>query len=216
MVNASPRSLPSAAKEFLRYFSPRVLVSWLAIGVIVRVAVGDWRWSNLIVVATVIAAQPFVEWTVHVFLLHAKPQQIGDRQFDTVVARDHRLHHQDPRDIPLIFIPRRWVAYLFAVSSAASIVLALALGSLAQGLTLWLTAAGAALTYEWVHFLIHTDYKPKSRIYRHVYSSHRLHHFRNEHYWFGVTSDVGDRVLGTNPAKAAVEISPTARDIARS
>ena len=45
----------------------------------------------------------------------------------------------------------------------------------------------------------------------HRYRAHRLHHFRNERYWLGVATRFADQVLGTNPAKADVEVSPTAK-----
>ncbi len=41
--------------------------------------------------------------------------------------------------------------------------------------------------YEWTHFLIHTAYRPSSRFYRAAWRSHRLHHFKNERFWHGVT-----------------------------
>jgi len=43
--------------------------------------------------------------------------------------------------------------------------------------------------------------------------NHRLHHFKNERYWFGVTSTVGDRVIGTLPDQSTVPRSPTARSL---
>jgi hypothetical protein len=42
---------------------------------------------------------------------------------------------------------------------------------------------------------------------------HRLHHFKNEHYWQGVTMHLGDRVLGTLPDHTKVPTSPTCRTL---
>ena len=67
--------------------------------------------------------------------------------------------------------------------------------------------------YEWTHFLIHTAYRPRSRYYRSIWRTHRLHHFKNEHYWHGITNTVADRVLGTLPDQRAIERSRTARDL---
>ncbi len=69
------------------------------------------------------------------------------------------------------------------------------------------------LRYEWSHFLIHTPYVPKTRWYRGIWRNHRLHHFKHEGYWMGVTSNLGDRVLGTNPDQRTVPKSPTARTL---
>jgi sterol desaturase/sphingolipid hydroxylase (fatty acid hydroxylase superfamily) len=67
--------------------------------------------------------------------------------------------------------------------------------------------------YEWTHFLIHTAYRPRSRYYRSIRRGHRLHHFKNEHYWHGITNTVSDRVLGTAPDQRAVPKSATARTL---
>ncbi len=68
--------------------------------------------------------------------------------------------------------------------------------------------------YEWTHYLIHSDYKPKTRVYRAIWRNHRQHHYKNEHYWFTVTSSgTADRVLGTYPDPAARATSPTAKNL---
>jgi len=41
----------------------------------------------------------------------------------------------------------------------------------------------AAFAYEWVHYLTHTSYRPRTAFYRRMWRNHRLHHFKNEHYW---------------------------------
>jgi hypothetical protein len=204
-----PRTLGSAVRTFLRFGSPRVLLACLALAVIARVAVGDYSWADLIPLAIVIAVQPFLEWVLHVFVLHARPKEVRGRTFDTVVARDHRLHHADPRDLPLIFIPRRWGLYLIA----SVLIVGLAFPGWGMRTSFYVAAFAMAVAYEWSHFLIHTDYKPKSALYRHLYTNHRLHHFRNENYWFGITSTVGDHVLRTAPDKDDVPVSPTAKDL---
>lgn len=204
-----PRTLPEARREFVRHTSPRILLTCLAVVLVARIAVGEWTWLNIIPLVAVIVVQPFLEWTLHVFVLHARPKQFGGYTFDTIVAQDHRAHHADPRDLPLIFIPLRWCGYL--------VVSVLAIGMLIpdwpQRLTWYVAAFAMAVAYEWSHFLIHTDYKPKSAFYRHIYANHRLHHYRNEQYWFGITNTVADQVLRTAPAKDDVPVSPTAKNL---
>jgi sterol desaturase/sphingolipid hydroxylase (fatty acid hydroxylase superfamily) len=68
-------------------------------------------------------------------------------------------------------------------------------------------------TYEWCHFLIHSPYRPRGRYYKVIWRNHRLHHYKNEHYWFGVTSNLGDVVLGTDPQQSSVAKSATARSL---
>lgn len=204
-----PRTLQQAGREFVKHRSPRVLIGCLVLAVIARVYVWDLTWANVVPFVVVIAVQPFLEWTLHVFVLHARPRPVAGRLFDTVVARDHRLHHADPRDIPLIFIPQRWLAYLIASVLAVGLVFP----TWPMRTSFYVAAFAMALLYEWSHFLIHTDYKPKTRPYRHLYDNHRWHHYRNEHYWFGITSTVGDQVLRTSPARDDVPVSATARNL---
>ena len=52
-----------------------------------------------------------------------------------------------------------------------------------------------------------------SRYYRSIWRTHRLHHFKNEHYWHGITNTISDRALGTFPEQREVERSRTARDL---
>ena len=81
------------------------------------------------------------------------------------------------------------------------------------GVTGLVSGYGMLLTYEWTHHLIHSSYRPKGRYYRSIWRSHRLHHYRNEQYWFGVTVNLADHVLRTFPARDEVPASPTARTL---
>ena len=53
----------------------------------------------------------------------------------------------------------------------------------------------------------------RGRYYRSIWRGHRLHHYKNEHYWFGVTSTVGDHLLRTAPDQTEVQKSNTARTL---
>ena len=70
-----------------------------------------------------------------------------------------------------------------------------------------------SLHYEWVHFLVHTRVQPRTAYYQRLWKNHRRHHFKNEHYWFGVTMLGGDRLLRTSPDLATVATSNTARTL---
>jgi sterol desaturase/sphingolipid hydroxylase (fatty acid hydroxylase superfamily) len=84
----------------------------------------------------------------------------------------------------------------------------------AIGATVVFAGLVALLHYEWVHLLVHSRYRPRSRYYSRLAKNHRLHHFRNESYWLGVTIDTGDRLARTLPAdRSAVPLSETARTL---
>jgi sterol desaturase/sphingolipid hydroxylase (fatty acid hydroxylase superfamily) len=211
-------TLRDCARAFIRFRSPQVLLAFLVAILAARIAVGEWSWMDLAVAGGLIAFQPFTEWLIHVTLLHSKPRRIGPLTIDLPTARYHRWHHRKPRILEAVLIPGRLIAgFLLPVMLVMWLVTwpwALAGGDhLALWLTLMAVSAVLTMTYEWSHFLIHTPYRPKSRYYRTIWRSHRLHHFKNEHYWFGVSSDAADRVLGTNPDHRTVPKSETARTL---
>jgi len=201
----------TAFAEFVRHPSPWALFTLVVGGGLARVVHGDWQLSDAILPLVLVAVFPVYEWIIHVFVLHWKPRRIGPVTLDSILARKHRAHHRDPRDIPLIFIP--WPAMLWIVPSTVAISV-FAFGRLGLGLTFLVAISTAGLLYEWVHFLVHSDYRLRSRLYRAVWNNHRLHHFKNEHYWFTVTtSGTADRLLRTYPDPASVPRSKTARNL---
>lgn len=101
------------------------------------------------------------------------------------------------------------------LATAATVAIGLlAFPRLGLGLTFMTVQGALGSVYEWTHHLVHTDYRPRTRLYRAIRRNHRLHHFKNEHYWFTVTtSGTADRLLGTYPELAEVPTSPTARSL---
>ena len=154
---------------------------------------------------------PVIEWVIHVVILHWRPRKVGGVRVDSLLSRKHRAHHADPRVIPLVFIP--WQVELWLLPSYVAIAL-LAFPGQAAGAT-FLVAVGALMfSYEWVHFLVHSDYRPRTKAFRAVWRNHRLHHYKNEHYWFTVTtSGTADRLFGTCPDSGAVESSKTVKQL---
>lgn len=204
-----------AIKLFWHYPSPWGLavgsVGWLGI-VIYMVLEYDWRWTALIGAGAVILMQPFVEWLLHIFLLHDKPRRIGPWTFDTVVAKDHRAHHLDPRDVRLIFIPNRWLIYINLVIFAIYLFNYIHFDPVTAAVVAT-TQFIIALTYEWTHFWIHQDVVAFNTYAKLIKRNHRNHHYRNSTYWLGVTSDVADRVFRTAPPYKSIEPVEYAKDL---
>ncbi|WP_280261075.1 sterol desaturase family protein [Nocardia abscessus] len=204
-------TLGQAFEEFLRHPSPWMIGTTLVGAVIARIVVGGWQPTDLLVPAVMLAMFPVFEWIVHVTVLHWRPRRLGPIALDSELARKHREHHVDPRDIPLIFIPTKTLSVLVVVLVALALFVFPRLG---LGLTFLITITLLGLGYEWTHYLVHTDYKPKGSLYRAVWRNHRHHHYKNEHYWFTVTSSgTADRLFGTYPDPATTETSPTARNL---
>jgi hypothetical protein len=204
-------SLADAGREFAAHPSPWMIGAVLVGALTARIMFGDWQFTDAAVPLVMLAFFPFFEWLVHVFILHWRPRRFGSITVDPLLARKHREHHVDPRQVPLIFIPWRALLWVLPVSVAIAL---LAFPRQGLGLTYLVFLGVLGLAYEWCHYLIHSDYKPKSRVYRAIWRNHRQHHFKNEHYWFTVTSaGTADRVLGTYPDAATVASSPTAKNL---
>ena len=146
------------------------------------------------------------EYTTHRFMFHAPPQKSP-----FVLRLQHRLHydhHIAPGELNLLFLPVWFVipvaaltfAIYFAATRTWSTSAALLLGSV-LGL-LW---------YEWVHYVAHIEFVPRTRFGRWIKKYHLWHHFKNERMWFGVTNPSMDLVGRTYAQVAEVERSATTR-----
>ena len=206
------QSIPAHFRLFIRQTSVELIAAFFLASLVIRLSIGQWSASDLIGPLIVFALEPITEWVIHVFVLHWRPKTVRGRVLDPAVSSKHRAHHAEPRDLELVLVPLR---FLVKGLTAAAVIF----GGLAAGLNrpTVLTALVAGyfmlLVYEWTHFLIHSKYRPRHAYYRLIWRHHRNHHFRNEHYWFGVTIDLGDRLLRTAPQRDAVPVSPTAKTL---
>lgn len=215
-----PLRLADVARAFSGRQSPKVIAGALMAAVVARALEGHWSWRDAAIPLGLAAFEPLTEWLIHVYLLHARPIRIAGRSYELLAAREHRAHHEAPSVLDGVLLPT-YALFLFLPAIAAVLfALSLALHPLLGGdrVAWWLSGviAGFAIlaTYEWCHFLIHTPYRPRGRYYKVIWRNHRLHHFKNENYWFGVTSNLGDVALRTNPKQTTVPKSQTARTLA--
>jgi sterol desaturase/sphingolipid hydroxylase (fatty acid hydroxylase superfamily) len=203
-------SLRDAFGIFASYANAKMIAVMLAAAAVLRIALGGWHWSDLIVAGIILGLQPFTEWIIHVTVLHLRPFTVRGRAIDLYIAKRHRDHHQDPKLIKHVLIPRPVVMRLLIFSVP---LYWLVTPTVRTGATALVTAYAMLFLYEWTHFLIHSTYKPRTWYYRSIWRAHRLHHYRNEKYWFGVTINVADHVLRTFPQRDEVAPSPTARTL---
>lgn len=184
---------------------------------IARLGVGDVGRGDLAALAVTLGLTGTVEWVIHKFLLHAPADSLRMRKLKT--GTGHRQHHLDPNDIDWILLSRvdaiTFLVALAAFSALWGLPLFVALdANIGPSYLSALTLACLGLAhYEWTHLMVHARYRPRLAFYASLARHHRLHHFRNEGYWLGVTSNSGDRLLGTLPAKGDVPLSATARSL---
>lgn len=206
----SPRTLGEALPLFLTHGSPRILLVAVVAALAVRLPMGQWSAWDVVPIVALLLLWPIQEWLIHVYILHFKPFRLAGRQIDFRVPRKHREHHRDPWNYQILFIPMQ--SFLYTVPLVYLIWTAV----MPTTTSAWTGIVGhfvLALHYEWIHFLVHTRVQPKTAYYRRLWDNHRLHHFKSEHYWFGVTRTEADWVLGTAPGVKEVPTSRTCRDL---
>jgi hypothetical protein len=204
----SPATLGAALRRFVKAPTALVLLTLCLAAAGIRLYLGAWGWHDLALALTVAAFWPLQEWLLHRAVLHQPPLRIGSRRWEPPHVRRHRLHHLEPWRLDLTVLP-------LYVHSLAPVVVVVAWAVLPPPLAATAVAVyfAMALQYEWIHFLVHTRYRPRGRVYRSLWRNHRLHHFKNEGYWFGFTVVTVDALFGTAPDPRDVPTSPTARTL---
>jgi sterol desaturase/sphingolipid hydroxylase (fatty acid hydroxylase superfamily) len=214
----------AAVRAYVAAGSPRVIMVSLLVVLVARLLVGNWSSADLFVLGVTVVLVGPVEWFIHLFLLHADEDAWTSRRLGT--GAGHREHHLDPPEIHWLLLrpadaatfvvllavwTALWTVPLVLVADAVGLAES---APLAPWLTGWLLALVSLAHYEWTHLLVHTRYRPRTTYFRRLARNHRLHHFRNENYWLGVTSNLGDRIMRTYPAdKSDVPVSDTARTL---
>lgn len=203
----SPKTLADAWGSFFGYASPWVLLLSFLFALTHRATIPHASVWDLILVLGIASFWPFLEWLIHVHILHARPFSIGARlHFDSLTAIKHREHHRHPSELRTALIPLH--AYVVALP-LTFLTFYVAMPTPALALTGLAAFFGFALHYEWVHFLVHTRYMPRTKRYRRLRQNHRRHHFKNETFWMDVSTQLGDRVFRTAPPIAEVATSST-------
>ena len=204
-------SLGTAAAVFWRRPTPWILLGATLAAAAARLLARGWTTTDLIIAGALVVGFPVMEWVIHVVLLHWRPREVGGVTLDPLVSRKHRSHHADPTNLDDVFIPLRTLVKAIAATLLVGLV---AFPRIELGLTYIAVQAALGTVYEWTHYLVHTEYRPRSWAYRQIWRNHRLHHYKNERYWFTVTSaGTADRLFRTYPRPADVPTSPTARSL---
>ncbi|MGO9007901.1 MAG: sterol desaturase family protein [Beijerinckiaceae bacterium] len=151
-------------------------------------------WLDLPLWLVVLGALLFflTEYGTHRFVFHGKPAR-----WAWLRAKQHRLHydhHMDPARLDLLFLPLWYVVPNLIVVAAIAYAILRDAGQVAA---LLLGAMLALLYYEWVHFIAHQPYEPKTGMGRWMKRYHLRHHFVNEKLWFGVSNPSMDLICGT-------------------
>jgi hypothetical protein len=193
--------------SFWRHGSNTVLLL-AAVALVGLFAAHVLAFTPLLLGAVAIGALVFFvsEYTTHRFMLHAPPSKNA-----FVLKLQHRLHydhHVEPARLDLLFLPL-WFAIPVATLTLA-IYYAITRDPSTSGALLLGSVLGL-LWYEWVHYVAHIPYFPKTPFGRWIKKYHLWHHFKNERMWFGVTNPSMDFVGRTYARVDDIERSASTR-----
>ena len=147
------------------------------------------------------------EYGMHRFAFHAPP--LSWPWLRKLQHRLHYDHHVEPNRLDLLFLPIWFLVPNLAVATA---LVALVFGA-EPSLSALFGMMLAILHYEWVHYVAHIPYQPKTRFGRWLKQYHLRHHFISEKHWFGVSNPTLDHVFGTFRAPGDVQKSDTTRKL---
>ncbi|NLP52382.1 sterol desaturase family protein [Bacillus sp. RO1] len=165
-------------------------------------------WGALAVFAFGMLTFMFSEYLTHRFVFHLKPPK--HPFLLKMLKRLHYDHHTHPNDLHLLFLPL-W--YSLPNLSVLAVIFYLIAGS--WGLTVAF-ASGLMMMlflYEWKHYVAHRPIKPRTKFGKWVKKTHILHHYKNENFWYGVSTPFVDVLFGTLKNEKDVETSKTAKDL---
>ena len=147
------------------------------------------------------------EYGMHRFAFHAPPAPWAFMR--KLQRRLHYDHHVDPRRLDLLFLPLWFLVPNLAVT-AALIRAILGAGAVAPTLV---GVMLAILHYEWVHYVAHIPYEPRTAWGRWIKQYHLRHHYLTEKAGFGVSNPSLDWLFGTYLDPSRREKSATVRKL---
>jgi 4-hydroxysphinganine ceramide fatty acyl 2-hydroxylase len=204
-ASAPPRGRAAVVTTFFKHGSNGVLLASVAL-VLVLWLLG---WVSLAPLWIVIGALLFYlsEYSFHRFAFHAKPSP-----WPWLRKMQHRLHydhHSEPNRLDLLFLPVWFLLPIVAINGA---LVSLIFGA-PRAPAILLGMMLGVLHYEWVHYVAHIPYVPRTRFGRWMKQYHLRHHFISEKFWFGVSNPSLDWVYRTYRAPKEVEKSGTVRKL---
>jgi sterol desaturase/sphingolipid hydroxylase (fatty acid hydroxylase superfamily) len=135
-----------------------------------------------------IAFWSLFEYIAHRFIFHWVSENPRIKKFAYIL---HGNHHHYPRDRQRLFMP--------PVPSILIAAVLFGLMYLIMGQNVYMFFPGfifGYLMYGTMHYAIHA-WNPPFKWMKGLWRNHHLHHYKNEHNGFGVSSTLWDHVFGT-------------------
>lgn len=128
------------------------------------------------------------EYIMHRFIFHLVPEGERGKKISYVL---HGNHHHYPRDRQRLFMPPVPSIIL------ATVIFALLYLALRDNVFMFFPGFMLGyLMYGTMHYAIHA-WNPPFKWMKPLWRNHHLHHYKNEHQGFGVSTTLWDRLFGT-------------------
>ncbi|MFB7141843.1 sterol desaturase family protein [Gottfriedia sp. NPDC056225] len=194
-------------RDFFLHFDIIVMGVLFLIGLIYSIGF-HFSWLTVLIFILGLVFFMFSEYVTHRFFFHIKAPK--NKLFLKFMKRIHYDHHTYPDDLKLLFLP---IWYSIPNLGTLCIIYFLITRDTIQTLAFGSGLIFMLLVYEWKHYVAHRPIKPKTKLGRNIKKLHILHHFKNENYWYGVSTPIFDGIFGTLKDEKEVDTSNTAKTL---
>jgi sterol desaturase/sphingolipid hydroxylase (fatty acid hydroxylase superfamily) len=203
-TSPNPESIRLFKSDFLEFFthiSPvTIIVMWVPVSVLLLASAvreapdTGFPWYIVLAVALGLLVWTFVEYLLHRFLFHYEP---SDPRMERLFFLFHGVHHHQPQDKTRLVMPLP-VSIPLALMFYGLFYLVIAQG---LGAPLWLNPMMAGfiigyLIYDLLHYATH-HLPMRSALAKYLKRHHMMHHYKDPHARYGVSSPLWDYVFGT-------------------
>lgn len=175
-------------KEFTSHPMIRFILLLAAVSTVASaVTFSGWKTAAAFALGVLIYA--VAEYVVHRYILHEFPRLIP------VMYKGHAKHHEHPTEFAYLFSPLWYDVAVYAVYAA---VLWAVLRDFRLVVAVIAGTSVYQVYYQWMHYVSHRPIKPLTRFGRWMKKKHLLHHYKDEHTWYGVSHPTMDYLMGTH------------------
>ncbi len=192
-------------RDFFLHFDIIVMGVLFLVGIIYSIGF-HLSWLTVLIFIIGLIFFMFSEYVTHRFFFHIKAPK--NKLLLKFMKRIHYDHHTFPDDLKLLFLP---IWYSIPNLGSLCIIYFLISKDLIQTIAFGSGLVLMLLVYEWKHYVAHKPIKPITKVGRQIKKLHILHHFKNENFWYGVSTPIFDGIFGTLKDEKEVVTSNTAK-----
>lgn len=162
------------------------IITWLLYRAVTNFEYSWWRIA--LVFGVGLLFWTFFEYLMHRYIFHMIAESPKAQKFIYIM---HGNHHHFPRDKERLFMP--------PVPSLILATILFSLFYLVMGNNVFMFFPGfifGYLLYGSMHYAIHA-WNPPFKWMKPLWRNHHLHHYKDEHKGYGVSTTIWDRVFGT-------------------